>query len=274
MDPLIQHNDRVLVVEDEVDISSSLAYALRASGYEVLVADRGESALASLDTFRPDLVLLDLMLPDMSGMDICRRLRKSPSPDQPAVIILSARAQEIDRVVGFEIGADDYVAKPFSVRELMLRVEARLKMRKAIMGSVAARDASGADKVVSTLGIRNLRVDESAHRAFVDDKEIRVSALEMRLLLFLLRAPGRMRTRKELLTEVWGYHPEVASRTVDTHIKRLRDKFDTAADLLQTVRGVGFRLAEPTETQGSSESVTSPHFVPSRPKMLHDSKAR
>jgi two-component system phosphate regulon response regulator PhoB len=274
MDPLIQHNDRVLVVEDEVDISSSLAYALRASGYEVLVADRGESALASLDTFRPDLVLLDLMLPDMSGMDICRRLRKSPSPDQPAVIILSARAQEIDRVVGFEIGADDYVAKPFSVRELMLRVEARLKMRKAIMGSVAARDASGADKVVSTLGIRNLRVDESAHRAFVDDKEIRVSALEMRLLLFLLRAPGRMRTRKELLTEVWGYHPEVASRTVDTHIKRLRDKFDTAADLLQTVRGVGFRLAEPTETQGSSEGATSPHFAPSRPRMLHDSKSR
>ena len=274
MDPLIQHNDRVLVVEDEVDISSSLAYALRASGYEVLVADRGESALASLDTFQPDLVLLDLMLPDMSGMDICRRLRISPSPDQPAVIILSARAQEIDRVVGFEIGADDYVAKPFSVRELMLRVEARLKMRKAIMGTAAARDASGADKAVSTLGIRNLRVDESAHRAFVDDKEIRVSALEMRLLLFLLRAPGRMRTRKELLTEVWGYHPEVASRTVDTHIKRLRDKLDTAADLLQTVRGVGFRLAEPTETQGSSEGATSSHFVPSRPKMLHDSKSR
>jgi two-component system phosphate regulon response regulator PhoB len=190
MDSPIQHNARVLVVEDEVDISSSLAYALRASGYEVLVADRGESALSSLDTFQPDLVLLDLMLPDMPGIDICRRIRKSPSLDQPAVIILSARAQEVDRVVGFEIGADDYVAKPFSVRELMLRVEARLKMRRAVMGAAVARDASGAEKVVSTLGMRNLRVDESAHRAFVDNKEIRVSALEMRLLLFLLHAPG------------------------------------------------------------------------------------
>ncbi len=249
MEAPIQHKDRVLVVEDEVDISRSLAYALRASGYEALIADRGQSALSSLETFRPDLVLLDLMLPDMSGMDICRRLRKSPSPDQPAVIILSARAQEADRVVGFEMGADDYVVKPFSVRELMLRVEARLKVRKAILAAGVKREAAEVEKGTSTLGMRNLRVDESAHRAFVDDKEIRVSALEMRLLLFLLRSPGRMRTRKELLTEVWGYHPEVASRTVDTHIKRLRDKLDTAADLLQTVRGVGFRLAEPAEPQ-------------------------
>jgi two-component system phosphate regulon response regulator PhoB len=213
------------------------------------VADRGAVALASLETFRPDLVLLDLMLPDMSGMDICHRLRKSPSHDQPAVIILSARAQETDRVVGFESGADDYVAKPFSIRELMLRVEARLKMRKAIMATAIARKVAEADRGATALGLRNLRVDESAHRAFVDDKEIRVSALEMRLLLFLIRSPGRMRTRKELLTEVWGYHPEVASRTVDTHIKRLRDKLDTAADLLQTVRGVGFRLADPAEPQ-------------------------
>ncbi len=250
MESSIQLKERVLVVEDEIDIGSSLAYALRASGYEAQVADRGAVALASLETFRPDLVLLDLMLPDMSGMDICRRLRHSPRPDQPAVIILSARVQEADRVVGFEMGADDYVAKPFSVRELMLRVEARLKMRKAIMAAATTREAAETEKANPTLGMRNLRVDESAHRAFVDDKEIRVSALEMRLLLFLLRSPGRMCTRKELLTEVWGYHPEVASRTVDTHIKRLRDKLATAADLLQTVRGVGFRLAEPAEPHG------------------------
>jgi len=157
----------------------------------------------------------------------------------------------------------------------MLRVEARLKMRKAVMGQAVARDASRTEKVASTLAIRNLRVDESAHRAFVDDKEIHVSALEMRLLLFLLRAPGRMRTRKELLTEVWGYHPEVASRTVDTHIKRLRDKLDTAADLLQTVRGVGFRLAEPTEPQELPEGAGPQHFAPSaRPRILQDNKAR
>ena len=244
--------ERVLVVEDEADISSSLAYALRANGYETQIADRGDLALAALDTFHPDLVLLDLMLPDMSGIEICRRVRKSQSPDQPAVVILSARAQEVDRVVGFEIGADDYVAKPFSVRELMLRIEARLKARKAVIGSAVAETAADEAKSVEVLALRNLRVDESAHRAFVDDREIHVSALEMRLLLYLFRAPGRMRTRRELLTEVWGYHPEVASRTVDTHIKRLRDKLDTAADLLQTVRGVGFRLAEPSAPEQPS----------------------
>jgi two-component system phosphate regulon response regulator PhoB len=247
------HKERVLVVEDEADISSSLAYALRASGYDVLVADRGASALDALESFLPDLVLLDLMLPDMSGIDICRRLRQSKSAEQPAVIILSARAQEIDRVVGFEIGADDYVAKPFSVRELMLRIEARLKARKAVIGTAIAQDAAGSEKSAKVLALRNLRVDESAHRAFVDGKEIHVSALEMRLLLNLLRAPAHMRTRRELLTEVWGYHPEVASRTVDTHIKRLRDKLDAAADLLQTVRGVGFRLADPALPPGQSD---------------------
>ena len=269
--------ERVLVVEDEPDISSSLEYAFRASGYEVQVADRGELALAALETFHPDLVLLDLMLPDMSGMEICRRVRKSPSPDQPAVIILSARAQEVDRVVGFEIGADDYVVKPFSVRELMLRVEARLRTRRAVIDALIAEAAASAADGVEALGLRNLRVDESAHRVFVDDKEIHVSALEMRLLLYLLRSPGRMRTRRELLTEVWGYHPEVASRTVDTHIKRLRDKLDTAADLLQTVRGVGFRLAEPNGPQDPSDDQGSTSLAASgnqRQKNHRDAKAR
>jgi two-component system phosphate regulon response regulator PhoB len=247
------HKERVLVVEDEADISNSLAYALRASGYEVLVAERGASALEALGTFLPDLVLLDLMLPDMSGIAICRRLRKSTTPNQPAVIILSARAQEVDRVVGFEIGADDYVAKPFSIRELMLRIEVRLKARAAFIGTTVAQEAASGQKSPRVFALRNLRVDEAAHRAFVDDKEIHVSALEMRLLLNLFRAPALMRTRRELLTDVWGYHPEVASRTVDTHIKRLRDKLDTAADLLQTVRGVGFRLANPAGPDEPSE---------------------
>jgi two-component system, OmpR family, phosphate regulon response regulator PhoB len=241
--------ERVLVVEDEADLSSSLAYALRANGYDAQIADRGESAILALQTYGPDLVLLDLMLPDISGLEVCRHLRSSQrsGSQQPAVIILSARAQEIDRVVGFEIGADDYVAKPFSVRELMLRIEARLRSRKSTFASppaIAAPKAEKSSTASHVFMLRNLRVDESAHRIFVDDREIHVSALEMRLLLYMFRSPGRMRTRRELLTEVWGYHPEVESRTVDTHIKRLRDKLDSAADLLQTVRGVGFRLAE------------------------------
>jgi two-component system phosphate regulon response regulator PhoB len=263
MDSQNSQKERVLVVEDEADISSSLAYALRASGYDVLVADRGASALEALDSFLPDLVLLDLMLPDMSGIDICRRLRGSQNRDQPAVVILSARAQEVDRVVGFEIGADDYVAKPFSVRELMLRIEARLKARRAMVETAVAHEGASSQASAKVFSLRNLRVDESAHRAFVDDKEIHVSALEMRLLLNLFHSPALMRTRRELLTEVWGYHPEVASRTVDTHIKRLRDKLDTAADLLQTVRGVGFRLADPSTLQGTSDDSDAKSAAPS-----------
>ena len=277
MDGQNSHNERVLVVEDEVDISSSLAYALRASGYDVLVADRGSSALEALDSFLPDLVLLDLMLPDMSGIDICRGLRRSQRHDQPAVVILSARAQEVDRVVGFEIGADDYVAKPFSVRELMLRIEARLKARRAVMETSVAHEAANNQASATVFLLRNLRVDESAHRAFVDGKEIHVSALEMRLLLNLFHAPSLMRTRRELLTEVWGYHPEVASRTVDTHIKRLRDKLDSAADLLQTVRGVGFRLADPSTPPGESADSDPQGIRPSghsAERRFQDGKAR
>jgi two-component system phosphate regulon response regulator PhoB len=246
--------ERVLVVEDESDLSSSLAYALRANGYEVQVADRGELALRALDTFQPDLVLLDIMLPDMSGLEICRKVRSSADNHQPAVVILSARVQEIDRVVGFEVGADDYVVKPFSVRELMLRIEARLRMRKAAMQPPASAPAEMPE---ASLTLRNLRVEEAAHRVFVDDSEVHVSALEMRVLLYLFKSPGRMRKRRELLTEVWGYHPEVASRTVDTHIKRLRDKLGAASDLLQTVRGVGFRLADPRESGAGQEDGTS-----------------
>jgi len=245
--------ERVLVVEDETDLSSSLAYALRANGYEAQVAESGQVALRALEAFQPDLVLLDIMLPDMSGLEICRKVRSPSAVRKPAVIILSARVQEIDRVVGFEVGADDYVVKPFSVRELMLRIEARLRMRKAAGDSASDRTAAVADKPAASHGLRNLRVDEAAHRVFVDDGEVHVSALEMRVLVYLFKSPGRMRTRRELLTEVWGYHPEVASRTVDTHIKRLRDKLGAAADLLQTVRGVGFRLADPDEQHGPGE---------------------
>lgn len=230
--------ERVLVVEDETDLSRTLAYALRAGGYETEVADCGELALATVQSFAPDLILLDLMLPDMSGMDICRAVRNRVDADQPAIIMVTARGQEIDRVVGFEVGADDYVVKPFSVRELMLRIEARLKARKA----ARAKDVEPSDALQFVL--HNLRVDANAYRVFVNEAEVHLSALEMKVLVELFRSQGRMLTRRQLLTKVWGYHPDVTSRTVDTHMKRLRDKLGDAAPLLQTVRGVGFRLAD------------------------------
>jgi len=254
---------KVLIVEDESDLSSSLAYALRANGYDAMVADRGSVALQAIDSFQPDLILLDLMLPDMPGLEICRKVRGASSGPQPAVIILSARVQEIDRVVGFEVGADDYVTKPFSVRELMLRIEARLRTHMAVGQAGAEKTSAQEQNPVVSFTLRNLRVDEAAHRAFVDDKEIHLSALEMRVLVYLFKSPGHMRNRRELLTEVWGYHPEVASRTVDTHIKRLRDKLGTAADLLKTVRGVGFRLAAPDEQGARSSQASDDHAVDS-----------
>ena len=247
---------RILVVEDEIDISTSLSYSLKATGYEVQVAERGEAALELLATFRPDLVLLDVMLPDISGFDVCRRIRAATGGVQPAVIMLTAKSQELNRVAGFEVGADDYVTKPFSIRELVLRIDARLKARRPTAEPAPA--AQGQQGEQERVKVGPLEIDRAEHRVFVSGEEIRVSALEMRLLLFLVRTPGKMRTRKELLTEVWGYHPEVSSRTLDTHVKRIRDKFGAAGDLIQTVRGVGYRLAARTEPATHKEGKTTP----------------
>jgi two-component system phosphate regulon response regulator PhoB len=237
---------RILVVEDEIDLSTSLAYSLRASGYDVEAADCGEAALSGVTRFHPELVLLDIMLPDMSGFEVCRRIRASHT-DQPAVVMLTAKTQELDRVAGFEVGADDYVTKPFSIRELVLRIEARLKARRPGRLEVTPEAKDKHDESSERVTLGPLVIDKAEHRVFVAGDEVHVSALEMRLLLYLMRTPGKMRTRKELLTEVWGYHPEVSSRTLDTHIKRIRDKFGEAGDVIQTVRGVGYRLAAPDD---------------------------
>ena len=232
---------RLLIVEDEADLRRSLEYALQASGYDVRSADNGASTFRVLGEFEPDLVLLDVMLPDISGLEICRRIHQRPEAHRAVVIILSARVEEDDRVAGFEAGADDYVVKPFNVRELILRIEARLKTRDPLFDNDEQKRPMKSDR----LKVGVLTVDERAHRAFVNGREVHISVMEMRLILHLLRAPGRMCTRRKLLTEVWGYHPDVSSRTVDTHVKRLRDKLGEASDLLQTVRGIGFRLAVP-----------------------------
>jgi two-component system phosphate regulon response regulator PhoB len=233
---------RILVVEDEPDLSTSLSYSLRAGGYEVQEADCGEAALQGVARFRPELVVLDIMLPDMSGFEVCRRIRAS-AEEQPAVVMLTARGQELDRVAGFEVGADDYVTKPFSIRELMLRIEARLKAHRPTQQGFRPGQKAIVESATDRVKVGPLTIDKAEHRVFVEDEEVHVSALEMRLLLYLARTPGKMRTRKELLTEVWGYHPEVLSRTLDTHIKRIRDKFGSAGDVIQTVRGVGYRLS-------------------------------
>jgi two-component system, OmpR family, phosphate regulon response regulator PhoB len=238
---------RVLVVEDEPDLTELLAFNLQAGGYKVETANTGARALAEIDTFVPDLVLLDLMLPDMLGTEICRRIRAQADKAQPAVIMLTAKGEEIDRVVGFEVGADDYVVKPFSMRELLLRVNACFHSNT---GPVATQAAGSGPTGATTPGRRRkylvgpLTIDVDGHHVFVDGKEIHLSVIEMRLLTYLVEHRGRLCSRDHLLEDVWGYKPDVSTRTVDTHIKRLRDKLGAAGPLLETVRGVGYRLSD------------------------------
>jgi two-component system phosphate regulon response regulator PhoB len=236
---------RVLLVEDEIDLVTSLSYSLEAAGYQVQSALDGTTALQLAAGQPPDIVLLDLMLPDISGLEVCRRIRASSQTHQPIVIMVTARGEEVDRVVGFEVGADDYLVKPFSVRELLLRMEARQRAQPVPEEHEHdAAPAAGAGPGKARIILGNLEVDRDSHQVFVSGNEVHVSALEMRLLLHLLAVPGKVRYRRELLTEVWGYHPEVSSRTLDTHVKRLRQKLADAGAYIHTVRGVGYRIFE------------------------------
>jgi two-component system phosphate regulon response regulator PhoB len=247
----MQNGIRVLVIEDEADLRTLLSYNLEAWGYQVRAVETGKAGLKSFDEFTPDLVLLDLMLPDISGIEVCRKIRTNPVKSDPIVLMLTARGEEIDRVAGFEVGADDYLVKPFSVRELMLRMTARLKARGgegtdrvATPALKPATPVVGESKERKRYSLGPLEVDPDRYHVYVEGREVHVSALEMRLLIHLFQAQGFVRSRKDLLTDVWGYQPEVNSRTVDAHVKRLRDKLGTAGRLIETVRGLGYRLAE------------------------------
>lgn len=229
---------KVLVVEDETDIRDLLTFNLRQQGYDVTAAESGTAALDEIGPFAPDLVILDLMLPDMTGIEVCRRIRTRDRKTQPSVIMLTAKGEEIDRVVGFEVGADDYVVKPFSMRELLLRVRARLVEASTRTSSTPAATAAPQNFTVGPLTI-----DGHTHRVLVNDEEVSVSLLEMQLLVHLAKAKGAVCSRRDLLTHVWKYSAGVTSRTVDTHVKRLRDKLGAAGPLIRTIRGVGYRLA-------------------------------
>jgi two-component system phosphate regulon response regulator PhoB len=229
---------RVLVVEDEPDLRDLLTYNLTAAGFNVHATENGLDGLAAVQRFAPDVVLLDLMLPDIPGTEVCRRIRGGEvGARQPAVMMLTAKGEEIDRVVGFELGADDYVVKPFSVRELVLRVGAILRARRP----APANGVQAPQRRRYVVGPLELDVD--GYHVFVSGTEVHVSTLEMRLLVYLVEHRGRVRSREDLLEDVWGYKPGVSTRTIDTHVKRLRDKLGVAGGLIETVRGTGYRLS-------------------------------
>ena len=221
---------KVFIVEDEPDLRDTLKYNLENEGFSVEAFSNGEAFLGSVDKNKPNLVILDLMLPGVSGLDVCRELRANENYDGIGIVMLTAKSEEIDRIVGFELGADDYVTKPFSVRELILRVKVLLKKRTD----------DGANEQILEFGPILMNLD--AHEVSIDGKIVNLTALEFKLLKHLLKRKGRVQTRDQLLGDVWGYSSEVTTRTVDTHIKRLREKLGEPGDLIQTIRGVGYRF--------------------------------
>ncbi len=223
----------VLVVEDEADLRDILSYNLVQAGHRVDLAPTGEEGLRIARSSPIDVVLLDLMLPDMPGTDVCRALRKNPKTAGLGVIMLTAKGEEIDRVVGFEVGVDDYVTKPFSVRELLLRIQALLR-----------RGAKDKEEEGGVLRLGNISVDRAAHRVTVHGEEIAVTALEFKLLVTLIVRKDRVQTRSVLLSDVWGIDADITSRTVDTHVKRLREKLGSGGQHIETIRGVGYRGKE------------------------------
>ncbi len=220
----------VLIVEDDKDILQLLSYNIQASGFDVLEARDG---LESLDLARqrlPGLILLDLMLPGMDGFEVCRKLRSERETRSVPIIMLTARGEEVDRIVGLELGADDYIVKPFSIRELILRIR----------GLLRRVDKVGA--VESVWQHEGLRIDFEGHEASLMGRKIALTATEFKLLVELIKCRGKVQTRDQLLDKVWGYHFEGYARTVDTHVRRLRQKLDLYSECIETVRGLGYRF--------------------------------
>ncbi len=223
----------ILIIEDEKDLSQLIAYNLESEGFRTKISNEGEEGYRKATKESPDLIILDLMLPKLGGIEVCKLIRANSASQKIPILMLTAKSEEIDRVIGFEVGADDYMTKPFSPRELVLRVKAILK-----------RSGSGSAEREDILKKGLLEVDFSKHRVWVNKQEITLTATEFKLLEYLLKSRGKVLTRDLLLDKVWGYDATVTTRTVDTHVKRLREKLGGAGDLVETVRGVGYRLKD------------------------------
>ncbi len=228
--------ETILIVEDDQNIAKLVRYNLEKAGYRVFVTITGEDALEQLNRQLVDLIILDLMLPKMDGLETCRRLKDDSRLLSIPVMILTARGEEVDRVVGFELGADDYVVKPFSPRELVLRVKTILRRGQTKQSQTKENLRSG-----------DLEIDIPRHRVSVKGKEVVLTPMEFKLLTILLERRGRVQSREQLLSDVWNIEADVTTRTVDTHVKRLRQKLGKAGDVLETIRGLGYRFVDDEE---------------------------
>jgi DNA-binding response OmpR family regulator len=226
---------KILVVDDEPDLLELIDTNLTAAGFDVLMADSGAEALRKARALQPQLILLDVMLPGLDGLEVCRMLRRDPATGSIPIVMLTARAAEIDRIVGLELGADDYITKPFSMRELVLRV------KKLLHRPPSRQDVEAAEGQIQLGG---LHIDKPRHRASFHGKALDLTLTEFKLAAVLAERRGRVQSREQLLRDVWGYNNMIDTRTVDTHMRRLRSKLGPAAKLLDTVRGVGYRFRE------------------------------
>ena len=223
---------KILVVDDEPDAVELIEFNLKAAGYDVVRANDGEEALKKARMTLPDLIVLDLMLPEVDGMEVCKILRRDQKTSSIPVVMVTAKAAEIDRVLGLELGADDYVTKPFSPRELVLRVKRLL------------RSGEKAEEKSDRIEWKELLLDVPRHQVTVKGKSVELTATEFKLLTVLAQRKGRVQSREQLLHDVWEYDNLIDTRTVDTHMRRLREKLGPAAKYLDTVRGVGYRFVE------------------------------
>jgi two-component system phosphate regulon response regulator PhoB len=224
---------KILVVDDEPDVTDLVAYHLKAKGFHVETVNDATASISRARTYQPDLLILDIMMPNLSGIQICRILRADSKLSRVPIIFLTAKAEPSDRIEGLESGADDYIGKPFSPKELVLRVESILRRLAAPRESASAR-----------LHIGDIQLDSETHRVTVRGSPLDLTATEFKLLRLMMERQGRVQTREHLLLNVWNYSTEIETRTVDTHVRRLREKLGPEAGWIETIRGVGYRIAE------------------------------
>ena len=220
---------KILIIEDESDVADLLTLNLRKAGFRTSTAADGAGGLQKARDDRPDFIILDLMLPKMSGLEVCKILKSDAATSQTPILMLTAKAEEIDRIVGLEFGADDYVTKPFSPREIVLRIRAIFRR---------------GERADESLNAGPISIDPARHQVRVNGKQVHLTSLEFKLLGTLMQRRGRVQNRDRLLNEVWGYEAVIDTRTVDTHVRRLREKLGKAGDAIETVRGFGYRLRE------------------------------
>ncbi|MCG8528772.1 MAG: response regulator transcription factor [Opitutales bacterium] len=224
---------KILVIDDEPDVTDLIEYKLKGEGFSVRVSNNPAQILGEIKDFFPDLIILDIMMPELDGLQVCRMIRSNASLQSIPIIFLTAKGEQEDRIEGLEAGADDYLGKPFNTRELILRIQ-----------SIFKRITEAEDKKNSTLSVGGITVDTDRHRITVDGNDVTLTATEFRLIHLLMSRIGKVLSREELLSHVWNYSADVETRTVDTHIRRLREKLETKGDIIKTVRGVGYKIVE------------------------------